>query len=54
MENKIVKIENFIKLLEEYLINWICLKFLWYMVKLNIMLDDIFEKELKDIKLDVE
>ena len=54
MENKIAKTENSIKLLEEHLTNRTCPKSLRYTAKPNITLDDIFEKELKDIKLDAE
>ena len=53
-ENKIAKTDNSIKLLQEHLTNRTCLKSLRYTAKPNITLDDIFEKELKDIKLDAE
>ena len=54
MENKIAKTENSIKLLEEHLTNRTCPKSLRYTAKPNITPNDIFEKELKDIKLDAE
>ena len=54
MENKIAKTENSIKLLEEHLTNRTCPKSLRYTAKPNITPDDIFEKKLKDIKLDAE
>lgn len=54
MENKIAKTENSIKLLEEQLTYRTYPKSLRYTAKPNITPDDIFEKELKDIKLDAE
>lgn len=54
VENKIAKTENSIKLLEEQLTYRTYPKSLRYTVKPNITPDDIFEKELKDIKLDAE
>ena len=54
VENKIAKTENSIRLLEEHLTNRTCPKSLRYTAKPNITPDNIFEKELKDIKLDAE
>ena len=53
-EKKIHGSQNSIKLLEEHLTYWTCPKSLRYTAKPNITPDDIFEKELKDIKLDGE
>jgi len=46
------KTENSIKVLEEHLTNRTCPKSLRYTAKPNVAQDNIFKKEIKDIKLD--